>query len=57
MLVSLRGLAQLNAEGGVELLDNEGNTVSFNTRLLRHFVEFHGRTPRASTVSSILGYE
>jgi hypothetical protein len=44
MLVSPRGLAQLNAEGVVELLDNEGNTVSFHTRLLRHFVEFHGRT-------------
>jgi hypothetical protein len=44
MLVSPRGLAQLNAEGGVEFLDNEGNTVSSNTSLLRHFVEFHGRT-------------
>ena len=44
MLVSPRGLAQLNAEGVVELLDNEGNTVSFHTRLLRHFVEFLGRT-------------
>jgi hypothetical protein len=44
MLVSPRGLAQLNAEGVVELLDNEGNTVSFHTRLLRHFVEFRGRT-------------
>jgi hypothetical protein len=32
MLVSPRGLAQLNAEGVVELLDNEGNTVSFHTR-------------------------
>ena len=39
MLVSPRGLAQLNAEGVVELLDNEGDTVSFHTRLLRHFVE------------------
>ncbi len=37
-------LAQLHVEGGVELLDNDGNTVSFNTRLLRHFVKFHGRT-------------
>ena len=44
MLVSARGLAQLNAEGVVALLDNEGNSVSFHTRLLRHFVEFHGRT-------------
>jgi hypothetical protein len=26
------------------LLDNKGNAVSFHTRLLRHFVEFHGRT-------------
>ena len=42
--MSPRGLAQLNAEGVVELLDNEGNTVSFHTRLLRHFVEFRGRT-------------
>ena len=39
MLVSPRGLAQLNAEGVVELLDNEGDTVSFHTRLLRHFVK------------------
>ena len=44
MLVSALGLAQLNAEGVVELLDNDGNTVSFHTKLLRHFVEFHGRT-------------
>ena len=44
MLVSPRGLAQLSAEGVVALLDNEGNTVSFHTMLLRHFVEFHGRT-------------
>ncbi len=44
MLVSPRGLAQLNAEGVVALLDNEGNTVSFHTRVLRHFVEFHRRT-------------
>ncbi len=44
MLVSPLGLAQLNAEGVVELLDNDGNTVSFHTRLLRHFVEFLGRT-------------
>ena len=29
MLVSALGLAQLNAEGVVELLDNDGNTVSF----------------------------
>ena len=39
-----RGLAQLDADDVVELLDNEADTVSFHTRLLRHFVEFHGRT-------------
>ena len=43
MLVSALGLAQLNGEGVVELLDNDGNTVSFHTKQLRHFVEFHGR--------------
>ena len=44
MRVSQPGLAQLNAEGVVQLLDNDGNTVSFHTKLLRHFVEFHGHT-------------
>ena len=36
--------ARVSLFGVVELLDNEGNTVSFHTRLLRHFVEFHGHT-------------
>ena len=44
MRVSQRGLAQLNDEGVVQLLDNDGNTVPFHTKLLRHFVEFHGHT-------------
>ena len=44
MRVSQPGLAQLNAEGVVQLLDNDGNTVSFHTKLLRHFVEFYGHT-------------
>ena len=38
-----RGLAQLDAND-VVVLDNEADTVSFHTRLLRRFVEFHGRT-------------